>query len=396
MEIDETESDIILKNTPVYVDKKAQRRDENLAGTVNNTLDNKSNVYDKSVLSVYQEELNDFSYIDMKDFDNIKKVIDDNHYKFDYRNSIRYNLIGIDYNDFYEYMIDNFPFELRRYSSRYFFTYKDVFGLITTNNHGYQKVFLDIDLFGSYKDVNKVWDELYDIIEPRILNEESVNLHWLFKNKHGDVDSYNFNHTYKDIILSEAYPYIENFDNYLQKFITGEETLLIFQGIPGTGKTRLIRHLLREMSAFYKTDKNHNCYFGFTNNPELINNEQFYMQFLLDEKYVGMILEDSDVNIKARKGLGDNTTINKLLFASDGFIPHNKKIILSTNLDVENIDSAIIRSGRCYDFVKSRKLTPSEANTFVEAYNKKFNTEIELNLFKEDTALCDIYRKIKV
>lgn len=360
------------------------------------STENIENVFDKIDLNYQYEDLGLYSIIAMKAVDHFRAFLNTFN-NFVYEKNADY-ILTIEPDECFNLIKKIVGCKIYYYDrNSYYFKFNNkILGIFTCRENGLTKTHFDINLYGeNTKDVIEFTKTIYDAINSYILDEEYVNLRWLYKDKHGDVNSHNFQHNYKDVILPEAYPFIKNLEEYIHDFVTGDETLLIFQGIPGTGKTRLIRHLLREMSKYYKEENSNNCYFGFTNNPELINNEEFYMHFLLDDNYVGMILEDSDVNIKARKGLGDNATINKLLFASDGFIPHNKKIILSTNLDVQNIDNAIVRSGRCYDFVQTRKLTVLESEKFLKAYNIKFQKNIQVDIFKEDVALCDIYRAIK-
>jgi len=353
-------------------------------------------VYDKLHVSADScEVVSPDNYIRFKGFDSFKKLCDSFDDDFKHEESLS-EVLTLEYRTCFDKIKEIVPCELSLFSnSRYFFKYKNsTIGLLQISKYGVKKISFSLNVYGSsYEDVVEIFKTVESNIKPYVLDEEHINLRWLYINANKQLDSYHFQQSYKDVVFPEAYPYIKNFEKYVRNFVTGEETLLIFQGVPGTGKTRFIRHLLKELSRHYEDEVSDDCYFGFTNNPLLIDSEDFYMRFLLDEDYVGMILEDSDVNIKSRKALGGNKTINKMLFASDGFIPHNKKIILSTNLDMEKIDSAIIRSGRCYDFVKTRKLTPTEAQNLTVAYNNHYKTNFKTS-FNEDVALCDVYREI--
>ena len=373
-----TKTSLEINEEPIVIDKNFER------------------VFDKINLDSDYNDVDAHDLVGMQSFDNFRAFLGTFN-KFVCEEKLGY-ILTIEPDECINIIRNVIGCTLHYYDDdRFYFKFNNsVLGIITVREHGIGKCYINVTLYGeNADDAVAMWNTLYGVVIPFVLDEEHVNLRWLYEDRHGDVNSHNFQHTYKDVILPEAYPFIKNLDEYVKNFVTGDETLLIFQGVPGTGKTRLVRHLLREMAKYYREASSENCYFGFTNNPELINNEEFYMRFLLDDNYVGMILEDSDVNIKSRKGLGDNKTINKLLFASDGFIPHNKKIILSTNLDVKNIDSAIIRSGRCYDFVQTRELTIPESDTFIKAYSKKFKKDINIRSFIKPVPLCDIYRAIK-
>jgi Cdc6-like AAA superfamily ATPase len=48
-----------------------------------------------------------------------------------------------------------------------------------------------------------------------------------------------------EVVYPEAYPYIENFDSYIEAYLDHKAPVLILNGSPGTGKTRLIRYILK-------------------------------------------------------------------------------------------------------------------------------------------------------
>jgi ATP-dependent 26S proteasome regulatory subunit len=60
--------------------------------------------------------------------------------------------------------------------------------------------------------------------------------------------------------------------------------------------------------------------------------------------------------------------MHKFLNVSDGLISAaDKKMVFSTNLpNIQDIDSALMRPGRCFDVVEFRPLTREEAKVVVE------------------------------
>ena len=78
-----------------------------------------------------------------------------------------------------------------------------------------------------------------------------------------------------------------------------------------------------------------------------------------------LIIEDIDIQLKDRSD--GNTAMFRLLASSDGLLSNiSKKIIISTNAASEaNLDSALIRPGRCFSLVKMRSLTKDEVNKLV-------------------------------
>jgi ATP-dependent 26S proteasome regulatory subunit len=63
-----------------------------------------------------------------------------------------------------------------------------------------------------------------------------------------------------------------------------------------------------------------------------------------------------------------NTMMHRFLNVSDGLISaQDKKMVFSTNLpSVKDIDSALLRPGRCFDVVEFRPLTRKEALLITE------------------------------
>lgn len=233
-----------------------------------------------------------------------------------------------------------------------------------------------------------------------------VTFKWFFIER-GELVGYELPVELNDIIFPEAYPYIEDFDKYIENYINGSENILILCGQPGTGKTRLIREIIKRMQPVSKLnnddDDDYPVRTGRTsyrtvtcsNSDEVIHDDKFYFDFLSGYSKV-LVLEDADFNLKTTRKDG-NSNLNKLLFTADGLIPTNKKIIISTNLNVNHIDSAVVRAGRCYDTLKSRELTRKEVKLFLNKYNNHYNTQYTIEEIMEDDDvinLCDIYKQI--
>jgi len=100
-----------------------------------------------------------------------------------------------------------------------------------------------------------------------------------------------------------------------------------------------------------------------------------------------LVLEDIDINLQSRRN--GNTFMTKLLSGSDGLIKNSKKIIMSTNLsNVNDIDEALLRPGRMFDLLRTRKLSYEEACVL----SKKLNNN-DLNKLKDTDkiSLAEIY-----
>jgi len=218
----------------------------------------------------------------------------------------------------------------------------------------------------------------------------ALDISWAITSRNG-MDYVDLQTELDETVYPEAYPYINNFNAYIDAYLDHKSPVMILIGPPGTGKTRLIKHILKTIgirkNSLKNTDTEVEDSYDYsldkakcTKNPSILysmedkifQDDQFFVRFL-GERYDAMILEDIDFNLKSRKD--GNTFMYKLLGGSDGMISGIKrKIILSTNLNgISNIDDALLRPGRCYATVHTRALNLEEAKTLANKIEKDFS-----------------------
>lgn len=153
----------------------------------------------------------------------------------------------------------------------------------------------------------------------------------------------------KNVTLTEYY------DNYLKS----EESVLVLIGPPGTGKTSFIKGLL-----------NYSGYNAMTSSEaEVLYTDSMFIKYITSDIDI-FLVEDADQLLRPREV--DNPVMHKLLNASDGLISMNKKkkMIFSTNLEnIDEIDPALIRPGRCYEILQFGELTENEAKVIIDKFN---------------------------
>lgn len=163
--------------------------------------------------------------------------------------------------------------------------------------------------------------------------------------------------------------------------------LLILRGVPGTGKTFLLRAVI---------GKKPNTNYIFIQ-PEIIskfNSIQLIDALMnhFDKKTVVLLIEDADSCIGDRRH-NDEDTVSKILNMTDGFLGEllDIHVVATTNLSELDIDMALRRSGRLNDFIHISELSPEQANI---AYQKITLDNKDLNyVFNKPTVLADVYAK---
>ena len=153
--------------------------------------------------------------------------------------------------------------------------------------------------------------------------------------------------------VDEMYPFLEGQDlgEYYDNFMESNASILLLIGPPGTGKTTFIRGLLAHTSSSAIV----------TYDAQILEKDGFFARFIEDESNI-MVLEDSDAFLKSRND--GNTMMHRFLNVGDGLVTtKGKKMVFSTNLpSIRDIDSALVRPGRCFDIITFDTLTVSQAN----------------------------------
>ena len=165
--------------------------------------------------------------------------------------------------------------------------------------------------------------------------------------------------------VEEMYPFLngESLGDYYDRYMESSANILLLIGPPGTGKTTFIRGLLAHR----------NCSAIVTYDAGILEKDGFFARFIEDDAEV-MVLEDSDAFLKSRSD--GNTMMHRFLNVGDGLVTtKGKKMIFSTNLpSIRDIDSALIRPGRCFDIVTFDSLNVEAANKLADRLGVKLPT----------------------
>lgn len=221
---------------------------------------------------------------------------------------------------------------------------------------------------------------------PSVRNQDLMcEVQWYYGS--GNYDYESVYELLNDVIVPEAYPFIPNMQATIREYAQSNESVLLLIGEPGTGKSRLIRYIIRTMAEMQDTQ---HIKVYYTSNGLLLSGDSIYSDFRTSSASA-FILEDADLHLSARTD--GNDVMTKLLSTSDSFVSAstNKKIILTTNLSSLNgTDDALLRPGRCFGVIETRKFTRGEAQRFLEVAAPGKQVMLENELY----TLAELYRLI--
>lgn len=159
-----------------------------------------------------------------------------------------------------------------------------------------------------------------------------------------------------------AYPSVgESLEDFVNGYVNSTSNILLMYSPPGTGKTTLLKHLLEITRE--------SCLITYS--EEIKNMDSLFAYFLTsNEKF--LIIEDADNYLTARDKDANNHSMKKLLNITDGLTSNpEKKVIFTTNLpNLNQVDTALLRPGRCYKALFFPYLTYDQAVAFLLSENQ--------------------------
>lgn len=182
------------------------------------------------------------------------------------------------------------------------------------------------------------------------VNEIEVN--YFYSSSRGfDSNTLYVNRDQLGPIYPELYPDID-IKKLLEAYGRSRESILMLYGTPGVGKTTFIKFLLAA---------GHFQSVAYVKDPEVMSKGDLWGR-LTTNNYNLVIFDDLDKGLAPRGQGGDDNFMTQLLSFSDGiFHSSNSKIIITTNQHVPEIDAALVRPGRCFDFLELHALERAQA-----------------------------------
>ena len=134
-----------------------------------------------------------------------------------------------------------------------------------------------------------------------------------------------------------------------------DKGIILLHGLPGTGKTTYLRHLIGGMSK--------KVLFVSPGVAENLMNPEF-IDLLIDNPNCVLVIEDAENIIMDRK-FNSKSSVSNLLNISDGLLSDclNVQIICTFNNALSTVDSALMRKGRLIAKYEFNKLDQLKAQT---------------------------------
>lgn len=149
----------------------------------------------------------------------------------------------------------------------------------------------------------------------------------------------------------------------IRSFLNSRESgLILLYGKMGSGKSSIIRHLCKVHPANYVIVP--------TSMTTRLSDPDF-ITFMMDNTDSIFILEDCEQLLVDRSINMFNGAISNILNMSDGLLSDimNLKFICTFNADINKIDPALLRKGRCYAKYEFKDLSEDKVGRLNEKYN---------------------------
>jgi len=199
-------------------------------------------------------------------------------------------------------------------------------------------------------------------------------------NKNGlDITNFTIDHVETDLHLNYNDDLLTIHETILSRLKKDKDKgLVLLYGVPGTGKTTYIRHLISQI--------NKKVLFISPQIAEELHSPQL-LDLLINNQNSILVIEDAEKILTSREN-EKNSAVTTLLNLTDGLLSDclNIQIICSFNTDISRIDSALLRKGRLiakYDF---KALETQKANSLAAHLGLDAR-------FTEPTKLTDIYNQ---
>lgn len=200
-----------------------------------------------------------------------------------------------------------------------------------------------------------------------------------------------------DPLVRDNYPEVvlRGFDAVLAQLVAKEPSgrMAIFEGEPGTGKTRMVRALLAGMGGRCDAVVVPSHLVAQLSGPDLIG------ALLGRPRPVVLVLEDADYSLLSREHAdasdraGSTAALSAVLNLSDGIVGSkvDLRIVATTNARIEHVDAALLRPGRLIERVHVGPLAAEHAARVIAREAGPAAAEAAPRLARDGMTLAEAY-----
>lgn len=162
-----------------------------------------------------------------------------------------------------------------------------------------------------------------------------------------------------DVAMNYGEEFVSVYDKIIKRLnATNDKGLILFHGLPGTGKTSLIKYIAKHIKK--------EVLFIPSNLGESLCSPSF-IPFLLSHSNSILIIEDAEKIISDRESRNSSFGVSNILNISDGILGDclNIQIIATFNTKRDKIDAALLRKGRLIAEHEFGKLSAEQSNKLI-------------------------------
>jgi energy-coupling factor transporter ATP-binding protein EcfA2 len=199
-------------------------------------------------------------------------------------------------------------------------------------------------------------DLVFRIVGDDRVRDQMFVVDWRVADRRGNTQANAFEELADEVLLDEAYPMLgEPVQQFIDRYLSAPESVLILLGPPGTGKTRLVRAILGAMSR----RKGDSAEVLYTADKQVLKSDNIFVDFMTGP-HDAFVIEDADYLLQPRTE--GNEDLHRFLMVADGVVrATGRKLLFTTNVpNAGAIDEALLRPGRCFAIANVRRLTVDE------------------------------------
>lgn len=222
-------------------------------------------------------------------------------------------------------------------------------------------------------------------------DSKAVGIEYLYYSR-GELHQETYSRYPSKDMIDELYQDIDP-RRMIEQFYSSRDTILFMHGEPGVGKSQIVQYGIDYLSKTgtvfnkdaYGWKENTTPCLWYVKDLAVLQMDEFWSRLVAREPEM-VVFDDISTGIAPRGRREDMNFVEKFLSISDGIFRIRTKFIFTTNQDKEDIDSALLRPGRCFDYFHMKPLTGDYARSLINRLLERNGVE-HTNVFDDATSV---------